>query len=181
MSAIRGVAWVVLLVAIPAGCVESVGPTFEQPRPLAVGVLQLEGAGTMSTPTWTESGAGGSVPYWTMEPSGALVAPRALLAPAEVMAHEPFEVRVYTIGSNGCWAAEGHVVHQAEGVVEIIPYDAHSDAEICTAVLSFLRHTVTLRLDEPGEWTLRVTGRRARLGNRVWEVPVTGETMVSVR
>jgi len=181
MSVIRGFAWVALLLLIPAGCVESMGPTFGQQRRQAVGVLQLEGVGTVSTPVWTEGGAGGTVASWTTEPSGALVAPRPLLAPAEVMAGEAFEVRAYTIGSNGCWASEGHVVHQTNGLVEIIPYDTHSGAEICTAVLSFLRHAVTLRLDEPGEWTIRVTGRRARFGDRVWEVPVTAETTVSVR
>jgi len=181
MSAIRGFAWVAFLVAIPAACVESMGPAFERQRTQAVGVLQLEGAGTVSTQVWTEVGGEGTMPYWTTEPSGALVAPRVLLAPAEVVAGEVFEIRVYTIGTNGCWAADGHVIHQAEGVVEITPYDAHSGAEICTAVLSFLRHGVTLRLDSPGDWTIRVTGRRARFGNRVWEVPVTVETTVSVR
>ncbi len=165
-----------------SGCVEATGPSFERTRTQAIGVLQMEHPAGSGVPSWGwQEHVTVRAPAWDVEPAGALTPPSSVVAPPEVDAGEPFEVRIWTIGRDGCWSPEGHVVHQGQGEVEIVPWDVHSGAEICTMVFTFLRHRVTLRLDEPGDWVIRVTGRRVRHGDRSWETPVTAETTVRVR
>jgi hypothetical protein len=64
--------------------------------------------------------------------------------------------------------------------VELTPYDVHSGHAACTAILLNLSHESTVTLDEPGEWTIRVSGRRARYGDETWETPVSAEKVIVV-
>lgn len=173
------IAGVALPVVLLAACAD------EALSPLAdagtqAGVLQLRGY----TGAILESGVTGGSDrvYWTVPPqTGDVVPPRVLIAPDTVMVGQVFEVRTVTIGMSGCWRANGQSVNIANRVIELKPYDAHSGSEICTTILQFLEHASSLTLSEPGEWLIRVVGRRARYGDDVWEEPVTAEQTVYVK
>ena len=113
--------------------------------------------------------------------SGDFTAPDVLVAPDTVDAGKPFAVTTQTVGSNGCWRSDGQTVATLGRVVVLRPYDSHSGSEVCTEALSFLPHSSTLVLDQPGDWTLRVAGRRLRIGDQVWDEPISAERPIFVR
>jgi hypothetical protein len=157
-----------------AGCTDTVGVATEGERP---GVLQLLGYDALPLSGYTES-----VVVWTVDARGSVLAPRApLVAPDTVAAGEAFDVEVTTIGLNGCWRAGGQSVQVEDGVVTLTPSDVRSGAHVCTQILSELRHSSRVTLATPGEWTLRVAGRRVRHGDDAWQEPATAETKVVVR
>lgn len=142
------------------------------------GVLMVsEWSGTMPV----NGGYADSLDWSRPRRSSDLSAPDVLVAPDTVDAGEAFEVWTHTVGLNGCWRSDGQTSAIFGLVVVVKPYDAHSGAEVCTEALSFLAHGSTLVLNEPGEWTLRVDGRRVRLGNAVEDEPVSAEKTVVVR
>lgn len=113
--------------------------------------------------------------------TGDFTAPEVLTAPDTVDAGAPFEVTTQTVGLNGCWRSDGQTVARIARTVVLRPYDSHSGSEVCTEALSFLPHSSTVVLDAPGQWTLRVTGRRLRMGDHVWDEPVSAERPIFVR
>lgn len=117
---------------------------------------------------------------WDQPPDSEdmFIPPRVLEVPVIVAVGKPFQLTVYTIGRNGCWRSDGLEVRRKERVVEVVPYDRHSGAGICTQVLSYLPHRTMLTLDEPGDWVIRVEGRRVRHGEAEWETPVFAETTI---
>jgi hypothetical protein len=120
--------------------------------------------------------------HWSPEPDGqVLVAPQAISAPDTVTAGTAFDVITTTIGLNGCWSAGGQTVQIMEHLVEIKPRDIHSGASVCTEILLFLPHTSTLQLPAPGQWLLRVHGRRISQQRSALEEPVIAEKIVVVR
>ena len=132
--------------------------------------------------TGTPSGNPDSTVRWSVDPEADVLAPsRALEAPDTVAAGAAFEVVTHTIGLDGCWRASGQTWRVRERVVEITPMDTHSGANICTEIVLFLKHRSSLTIAEPGEWQLRVAGRRVRQGDRTWEEPVTAEKTLIVR
>jgi hypothetical protein len=161
-------------------CVDATGPIDDRVRSSSVGVIQLEGAHLLTLPAWSTKTTGAAPIRWSREPGDALAPPAVIVSPAEALVDQPFQVVVHTIGTNGCWKAEGHVVHQDLRTVTITPYDVHSGAEICTAVLRYLSHIVTIVPDDTGDWTIRVSGRRARLGDSIRDDQVTAEATVTV-
>jgi hypothetical protein len=121
---------------------------------------------------WCGTSRYGSVDY---------TAPVVLQAPDTVDAGQAFEVRTNTVGPNGCWRSDGQTVGKVGRVVVLRPYDSHSGSEVCTEALVYLSHSSTLVLDEPGEWTLRVNGRRLRMGDEVWSEPIWAARSIVVR
>jgi hypothetical protein len=165
-----------IMVVLAAACAESsTEAEFAGPRP---GILQLESY--VGAVTQLDQGVDGAV-RWTPDPENVVAPPRVIIVPDTVQAGSAFDVTVYTIGESGCWTAAGQEVSVTGRVVEIRPYDTHSGADICTQVLGFLRHGAVLRLEEAGEWVIRVRGRRVRHGDPVWEAPVSVEKTVIVR
>lgn len=157
-----------------AACSDVTGPhSFRRP-----GVLLVSG--------WTgniplTAGTGKDV-TWNAPPETADIAPpRTLEVPDTVDAGAAFVAVTTTIGPSGCWRADGQQVSVEGDTVVLKPYDAHSGAEVCTEALVFLAHESTLVLYEPGEWTVRVEGRRVRMGDEVRDEPVTAEKQVIVR
>jgi hypothetical protein len=103
-----------------------------------------------------------------------------IAVPADgVEAGTPFEITTYTVGG-GCTVADGQEVQISANVVELKPYDREL-GEICTMQLVFVPHTSTLTLDTPGEWVVRVTGRKVRYQDTSWELPISAETTITVR
>src|SRR5690606_15115935 len=96
-------------------------------------------------------------------------------------AGKPFTITVYTIGPSGCWRADGYELAIGGRKIEIKPYDVHSGADVGTGVLTFLPHVAAVTLKDPGAWTVRARGRRARHGDAVWEAPVAAERTILVR
>lgn len=124
----------------------------------------------------------GSALDWEWEPGpDDLTAAEVLVAPDTVEAGEAFLVTTHTVGPSGCWRPDGQTVSTNGRMVALSPYDSHSGSEVCTAALVFLAHGSTLVLNEPGEWTLRVDGRRLRMGDTVWEEPVSATRTITVR
>lgn len=113
--------------------------------------------------------------------SADFTAPDVLVAPDTVEAGQVFEITTNTVGWSGCWRSDGQSVATVGRVVVVRPYDSHSGSEVCTEVLVFLGHSSTLVLDEPGEWTLRVDGRRLRMGDDVHDEPISAERTIVVR
>jgi hypothetical protein len=165
-----------ILGVLATACAESnTEPLAAGPRP---GVLQLE----RYEGAITNVGGGSDLAVrWTVDPEGVVAPPRVIVVPDTVDSAVPFDVTVFTIGESGCWSAAGQEVTLSGRLVEIRPYDTHSGAEICTLVLGYLRHGAILRLDERGEWVIRVHGRRKRHGDEGWEAPVSVEKTVIVR
>lgn len=119
---------------------------------------------------------------WGQQPGeGDITPPKVLVAPDTADAGIAFEVTTYTVGSNGCWRSDGQTVTTIGRVVVLRPYDAHSGSGVCTMALVFPAHRSTLVLTEAGEWTLRVEGRRVRMGDDVWEEPISAEKTIIVR
>jgi hypothetical protein len=110
-----------------------------------------------------------------------LVPPQVLIAPDTVNAGEAFDVITTTIGMNGCWSASGQSWRTLDHVIEITPHDVYSGAGVCTEILLYLRHTSAVTIEEPGEWLLRVQGRRVRPDRVAFEEAVVVEKSVVVR
>lgn len=128
-----------------SACAEAVGPKADAGR-RSLAIVEWQGPGQPAP------GTPGHTPgEWTSEP---------ITAPSTARAGVPFEVIVRTIGPNGCWSAGDTPVEYAAGEVRITPYDVHSGAQACTELLGYLPHRVQVKLDAPGEVTLRVQGRR---------------------
>jgi hypothetical protein len=156
-----------------AACDEPAGLEPGRPRP---GVLQLVGYEGGSIATTDET------VRWSVAPeANVLIPPRMLEVPDTVAAGETFEVDVRTIGLNGCWSAAGLRLEERAGVIEVTPTDAHSGAGVCTEILLDLDHRTSVAIATPGDWTIRVRGRRVGLGVPTWEEPVAAETTVVVR
>lgn len=146
-----------------------------------LGILQYEltGSGSASA-MW--AGIVDSSHTWqgALESESILTPPVVIKAPGRVTAGKPFQVTVYTIGSNGCWSADGEDVRVSPGEVEILPYDRHSGAELCTRMIQYIPHRVELNLDSPGSWTVRVRGRLASEANVVRQTQVTARRTIVV-
>lgn len=142
-----------------------------------LGILQLEGS---SNPSGASNGD--NAVHWDPTPSAGDITPDpVLVAPDTIAAGQPFNVTVHTIGESGCWGADGMKLSPFGRTVELKPYDVHSGHEVCTAVILNLEHGTSLTLDEPGEWLLRVSGRKARRGDESWEIPVKVEKTIVVQ
>jgi hypothetical protein len=160
-------------VVVLAGCTDAVGLADSATRP---GVLQLVGYGPQPLLGYTES------MVWRVDLDSNVLSPRdPLMVPDTVEAGVAFEVVATTIGLDGCWRAGTQDVQVADGVVALTPSDVHSGARVCTQVLSDLTHTSMVTVPTPGDWTVRVAGRKVRNGDDVWNEPVTAETKVVVR
>jgi hypothetical protein len=170
-----GAVGALIFAGVLAGCGDASGPSRGWRE---VGVLQLgrellvEGAG---------GAEGDRGVRWDVQPGpGDLIPPEVLVVPDTVVARGPFEVKVTTIGSNGCWSAEGQEVEIGVGVVLVTAWDRHSGADSCPDVLGHLSHTSTLMLDMAGEWVVRARGRRLVAGTGQ-ELPVIAEKTIVVR
>ena len=162
---------VVIVGLVLAACGD---PTGIEPAARA-GVLQLVGSGGYG-------GVSGDPELrWTAPASSDVFIPGdVLVVPDTVTAGEPFTVTVRTIGLNGCWAPAGQEVRWEEHTVELRPRDAHSGARVCTEILQLLTHTSELSIPEPGEWVVRVRGRRVRASG-TGEEPVAVEKTIVVQ
>jgi hypothetical protein len=170
---LSGFSMLLALAVGSAACSDMSAPEAGTAHP---GVLQLEG---YSGATFGDHDAALT---WTVPPSPQVLVPaRILEAPDTVDAGESFEVMVTTMGLNGCWSAAGQTVGRKAGVIELTPSDAHSGAAVCTRVLLELAHRSSVSIDTPGEWILRVQGRRVRQGNDTWDKPVAVERGIVVR
>lgn len=168
-----GLGWIIgLLAACEA---EIGGPTLLMRVPGALLISGWEG----NVPRY--AGTGGDVEWDEPPAQGDIAAPQVIVSPDTVDAGAAFEVRTYTAGPSGCWRADGQTVQVVDRTVVLKPYDAHSGSEVCTGALVFPEHRSTVALPESGEWTLRVDGRRLRMGDEVWEEPVSAERSIHVR
>lgn len=179
-SAYRSPSMLVAAAVLLTACSDVTEPAGASRR---LGILQLEAYTGAVVQPGSSTRKDADTVRWDVAPiMGQVVWPPVVIdAPAVVDAGEPFTITVYTIGPNGCWRADGHELAVGGHRIEIRPYDAHSGAEACTGVLTFLPHAATVSVSEPGEWTVRVRGRRARHGDAVWETPVTAEQTIQVR
>src|SRR5688572_17135251 len=119
---------------------------------------------------------------WDQAPRATdVVPPRVIDAPDTVDANVAFDVVTHTVGPSGCWRAAGQQVAVTERVVQLRPLDQHSGAPICTMALVFPAHRSPVALSEPGEWTLRVVGRRADANGASLEGIIKAETTIIVR
>jgi hypothetical protein len=165
----------VLLAGMMAACSEVNDPGASR---VSAGVLQLAGA---PAPLSGEAGDNSDV-IWTITPGDGIIVPyQVLTVPDTVPAGEPFRVTVQTIGEGGCWSAHSQEVSVSGRTVELRPYDVHSGADACTMILLHLKHESELVLQEPGEWILRVSGRRLMVGGSEPEVGVSAEKRIVVR
>jgi hypothetical protein len=158
-----------------AACSSEVSGPGPGPQP---GVLLISG---WSGNVPVNAGNADSLQWTRPREAGDYTAPDPLTAPDTVAAGEAFEVMTHTVGPSGCWRSDGQTVTTAGRVVVVRPYDSHSGSEACTEVLLFLAHSATLVLTEPGEWILRVDGRRLRMGDDVWQQPNSAERTLIVR
>jgi len=147
-----------------------------------LGILQFEPAGYTALASAQRVSRDQSLNWDNGLPDGdSVVTPPVVIeAPEFVRAGKSFVVTVYTIGPDGCWSADGHEVRVSAGEIEILPYDRHSGAELCTRVIQYLPHRVVLTLDEPGAWVLRVRGRRASQADVVRQTTVAAEATIRV-
>ncbi|MDH3207356.1 MAG: hypothetical protein OEO79_12215 [Gemmatimonadota bacterium] len=170
-SSVRRVAAIVcsgLLVA----CGDLTGPGGSLHR---MGILQMENATTLTVQVTPDESI-----RWSVAPSeGAIYPPSVIEAPDTIAINQTFEVTAYTVGPDGCWTAGGMDVAQAGRVIELTPWDQKSDADLCTQVFGYLAHTTSLKLDQLGEWTLRVRGRRVR-GSELADDSVTADRTIVV-
>ena len=85
-----------------------------------------------------------------------------IAAPDTVMAREPFEVTVITVGGGCHVRADGVEIGASGGAVELRPYDVVqvpvSEQAGCTAIQLHFPRTATVVLREPGRRLLRVVG-----------------------
>lgn len=166
----------VVVAGMLGACGQATEPSPSQRR---LGILQLDG---YRGPLAVEEASDDRDIRWDHEPTnGIRVSPEVLVVPETVVAGKAFDVTVHTIGANGCWQSDGQEVRVTAGMVELVPYDVHSGAESCPDNLPYLSHTSSLTLESPGEWVIRVCGRRVRHGDSSWELPVTAEKTIVVR
>ena len=168
---LRWVATVALLAAsvTVSGCSTPTGP---EPSAREIGILQLLPAlGASEGSTQPDSTV-----TWDVPPGGDVyTAPTTIQVPDSVAVGEAFAIVVYSIGINGCWGPDGQDDEIANSTIEITPYDRHSGAEACTEILGYLPHEGTFVADQPGEWTIRVRGRRVRGSDLDGATPVVAE------
>lgn len=160
--------------AVLTACAESTGPAAQASQ---TSVIQLEGYPAAAGVERDRS------VRWDIAPADDDVL-ASLLVPDSARAGEPFEVTVKTIGQGGCWSAAGEnvtVTSAALPSVHITPLDMHSGADVCTRILAFLPHTFVVIIPTPGQWIVRVVGRRARHGHAEWYQPVAAEKAIIVR
>lgn len=164
-----------MTIASLVGCSETTGPDGSE---RALGILQIE---SDAGPSLQASAPSNDAITWSRPPDeGTTYPPSVIEAPDTVEVGQTFQVTVHTIGPNGCWSPDGLDVVESARVIELTPWDRNSGADFCTLVLGFLPHAANLTLDEPGEWTLRVTGRRVRGGGGLDDT-VTAERKIFVR
>lgn len=171
MRAARNVVLGLALVAV--GCSEPAGPV---PGLETLGILQVVEyqGGLLLGPDPTV--------LWSVPPgTGVLAPPRVLIAPDTVAAGVPFDVEVTTIGMSGCWSGAGMWARPVEGGFDLIPTDVHSGANFCTEIALYIGHHARIAIDTPGEYTLRVKGRRLRQGDSQWEEPVSAQRTIVVQ
>jgi hypothetical protein len=142
--------------------------------------------GALLVSGWTaaiplNAGPGAGLLWSDVIEQGEIGPPQVIEAPDTVAAGAPFEVATWTVGTSGCWRGDGQTVERWERTLVLRPYDSHSGSEVCTGMLLFIAHRSTVVLVEPGEWTLRVHGRRLRMGDVVWSEPITAERPIHVR
>jgi len=171
MRAARNVVLGMALVTV--ACSEAAGPV---PGLETLGILQVVEyqGGLLVGPDETV--------HWSVPPGiGVLAPPRVLVAPDSVTAGVPFDVRVTTIGMSGCWSGAGLWARPVEGGFDLIPTDVHSGASFCTEIALYIGHDARITIDTPGEYTLRVKGRRLRQGDAEWEEPVSAQRTIVAR
>lgn len=168
----------VVVAGMLAACSDVAAPAFDSWR--QPGILQLLGYDGVVPQRGPENGHNAGIRWNQPAELGVITPPDVLVAPDTVDRGMPFTVAVTTIGSNGCWRADGMSLTIGARVVELRPYDARSGADICTTVLVYLRREASVTLMEPGEWVLRVDGRRVQLGE-ARDTPVTAEKTILVR
>ncbi len=157
------------------------GPTTSNaPSARVLGVLQLVTAEPLGA-----AQPRSDAEVWTPSFDDAL----SLMVPSEVMevsdsvrAGRALAITVRTIGPDGCWSADSGSLVQAADTVTIRPYDRHSGAAACTAVVLVggLEHRFVASFDEPGTAVIRVLGRRVYQDARDPGTPVMVERKVVV-
>jgi hypothetical protein len=145
-----------------------------------LGVLQLESAVPVSA-AQSPSDAEQWTPSVT-DPRYLIVPPEVVDVPDTVRAGRSVSVVVHTIGTDGCWSADGGMLAKSGDTVSVRPYDRHSGAVACTAValVGGLEHRFVTSFDAPGVGVIRVRGQRVRQGARDYGTPVTVERKVVV-
>jgi hypothetical protein len=91
---------------------------------------------------------------------GGFPAPAPINLPAQIRAGVPFEATVVTWGSGSCTRPDGYERRLLADGLEITPFDRErvGPGVICTDDLRAYGRTVPIRLDTPGEATIRVVG-----------------------
>ena len=169
----------VLGVGLPAVLLAACASDPSGPGPYRqLGVLMISGW-TGSMPVNLDDGGG--LDWNRVRGPADYTAPDVLVAPDTVEAGQAFEITTNTVGWSGCWRSDGQSVATVGRTVVIRPYDSHSGSEVCTEALLFLEHRSTLVLHEPGEWLLRVDGRRLRMGDDITDEPISAQRTVVVR
>jgi hypothetical protein len=164
--------------AMAACSVPTTAPAAASGRELAV--LQLESAVPLSA-TQPPSDA----ELWTPSVTDRrhlIVPPEVVEVADTVRAGQTVSVVVRTIGTDGCWSADGGVLSKSGDTLSIRPYDRHSGAAACTtvALVGGLEHRFITSFDAPGVGVIRVRGRRVQLGARDSGTPVMVERRVVV-
>jgi hypothetical protein len=163
-----GVGGIVIALMAVVSCSSITGPGER-----TVGIIGAEQAAALGSVSPAISPAG-------TDPGDPLELP-VLEAPDTVPAGITFDVVVRTLGPDGCWRADGADVSSAPSDVEIIPYDRIT-GQNCTDAVRRLARTVTVRFDEAGDATIRVTGRIVFSTDGIWDERIgTIEHRVVVR
>lgn len=164
--------------ALGACSVPTTAPAAASGREL--GVLQMESAAPLSNQQPSSDAE-----QWTpsvSDPRYVIVPPEVVEVPDTVRSGETVAIVVHTIGTDGCWSADGGTLARSGDTVSIRPYDRHSGAAACTAValVGGLEHRFETSFDAPGVGVIRVRGRCVRMGARDYGTPVTVERRVVV-
>lgn len=164
--------------AMAACSVPATAPGASSAREL--GVLQLESAVPLNA-AQSPSAAEKWTPSST-DPRYLIVPHEVVDVPDTVRSGRAVSVVVRTIGTDGCWSADGGMLEKSGDMISIRPYDRHSGAAACTAValVGGLEHRFVTSFDAPGVGVIRVRGRRVRQGARDYGTPVTVERRVVV-
>jgi hypothetical protein len=152
-------------------------------RTRALGVLQVEASNLATNGSGTSTdGTVQWIPTIAGESSPLLLPPQVIEAPDTVQVQKPFTVTVYTIGTDGCWSADGGDLAQRGDTIIYDPYDAHSGASVCTLMIRSrgLEHSFSASFTNAGTGVLRVNGRRVRQNDRRFELRVMAERKVIV-
>jgi len=173
LCALAGIA-----LALPSCSVPSTAPAAERAREL--GVLQLESAAPLAMEQPSSAAE-----EWTPSPIDRrhiVIPPEVVEIADTVRAGRAVAVVVRTIAPDGCWSADGGELAKSGDTVVIRPFDRHSGAAACTAVVmaGALEHHFTTSFDSPGTGAVRVQGRRVRQAARDFGTPVTVERRVVV-